>query len=785
MWKQFLAAMAVLAILSTSAMALTVDPSGGGTGSTVSYIDNFLVSPSVPFDPVDGSATVSFDLAYTADIYAYVMDENFLIVATLANYQTTVAGQVSYTWHGRVDNLSTGELLPDGAYQVKAFATSNGAILDFDYQDVTLEANAASNVAPVISNLAVDPLNFNAVDGGTTTITFDVSEGTYLTVEIKDGNDVVKTYTSYNGDDWYTASDVHSILWDGEDDSDVDVSDGTYTVSVLAVDANGLTDLETVNVDVLTGSTDNGVIEDFDINPRTDWDPTDEELEIEFELNEDVDDLVVEARKDGKVVEIMDENNAYDGDYEEFWNGEDEDGDYVEGGVWTIYVIADGDVVSQTVELEYVRPEITTAFVTKNEFDPSEGEFTTLVFEVDATAVVTVEIYDGSKRLDTLMDEEEVRKNRYYTVRWDGTDRDGDEVDEGNDYRFKITAENPTDDDVNNVETVDVDVEEDRVSNNKSNATNDYTDPVVFDEDGDTSIEVSYCIDEAAEVYLAIYDGTSTSGSPEIELLDYVYQSAGCHTVEWNGKDDDNKDLDEGVNSYKLITKIGSYKDTETGKFVVGNAGTLVDDTPAPFYESECYNYYWDLNNLADDNELCQAIAWGTEYGIWDGYPDGTFKPYDVINRAEVLKVALETFDVGLFPLSGTDEGFSDVSPYAWYMPYVRTAKFYSMFDGYPDGTARLSDQINRVELLKILLEASAKFTSYEFADAMASSIYADVDPNGSDWYYAYADTAYRYELYDVVENNGMEYLYPGNLAERGEVALLLYRMHKAGLLND
>ncbi|MFH1534028.1 MAG: S-layer homology domain-containing protein [Nitrospirota bacterium] len=784
MWKKFLASMAVLAILSTNAMAVSID-GGANAGQVTDYISNFVVSPE-PFDPVSVDATVSFDLLQAADVYAYVMDSNWDIVATLANYENTIASQVSYTWTGRVGNSATGALLPDGQYQVKVFAVdpaNNAIVLDFDYQDAHLDAQAVQGVAPQITNLAVDPINFNAVDGGTTMITFDVSEGAYLTVEVKDGSSVVKTYTTYDGNDWYTATDDHSILWDGENDSSVVVFDGTYSVAVTAVDANGLTDVETVDVEVLTGSTNNGVIEDFFVNPRTDWDPTDEELEIEFELTEDVDDLVIEARKDGEVVEIMDENNAYDGDYEEFWNGEDEDGDYVEGGVWTIYVMADGDVVSQTVEVVYVRPEITTAFVTKNEFDPSEDEFTTLVFEVDATAVVTVEVYDGSKRIVTLMDEEEVRKNQYYTVRWYGIDNDGDEVDEGNDYRFKITAENPTDDDINDVETVDVDVEEDRVSNDKSNATNDYTDPVVFDEDGYNSIEVSYCIDEGAEVYLAIYDGTSTSGTPQIELLDYVAQSAGCHTVEWNGKDDSGHDLDEGVNSYKLITKIGSYKDTETGKFVVGSAG-VVEDEPTPFYDSECYWYYWDLSNLNNDSELCQAIAWGTEYGIWDGYPDGTFRPNDVINRAEVLKVALQAFSVGIFPSSGTDEGFSDVDPNAWYMPYVRTAKFYGMFHGYPDGTARLDNQINRVELLKIVLEASSKFTTYDFDQALATAMYDDVDASGSDWYYDYASTSYMYELYDIDYNvNGFQYLYPGDLAERGEVALLLYRMHKAGLL--
>jgi flagellar hook assembly protein FlgD len=788
MWKKFLAVTAVLAILSTNAMALSM---GGdvNAGQVTDYISNFVVSPE-PFDPVnDGAATVSFDLLNDADMYAYVMDSNSSIVATLADYQASTVGAVSYTWYGTTGNTSTGALLADGEYQVKAFAVDpldNAVVLDFDFAVLHLDAQNPQGGAPVISNLDADPDVFSVYDGETTNISFEVSEDAYLTVEVRDGGTAVKTYTNYDGNDWYTTSDVHSILWDGEDNNGVDLADGTYTVYVYAVDSSSLTDTETFEVQLNIGSSSNGVIEDFDINPRTDWDPSDDELEIEFELSDDVDDLTVEAIKDGEVIEIMDENNADDGDYEELWDGTDEDGDYVEEGIWTIRVTADGDVVSLTTEVDYYTPQIITAFVTKSSIDVERGEFTNLVFEIDEDAVVTVEIYDGSRREATLMDEEEVESDTFYAVMWDGSDNDGDEMDEG-DYYFKITAENPVDDDIYSTETVDVDIDEDDISDSKSNATNDFTDPVVFDENGDGAIEVSYCLDQSADVYLAVYDGTSTTGTPEIELLDYAYQTAGCHTVAWNGKDDKGRDLEEGVNSYKLITKIGSYKDTETGKFAVGEAGDADTDPELPpyFYDANCNYYYSDLFSLDTTSELCQAIAWGTDYGIWDGYPDGSFKPYDVINRAEVLKVALETFNVEIMPTSGTSEGFSDVSPYAWYMPYVRTAKFYGMFDGHPDGTARLSEQINRVELLKVILEASDRFTNFDLDDNLIAQIYADVDSSGSDWYYRYANTSYQYSLYDTVKVDGQEYLYPGYLSYRGDVAILLYRMYNAGLLTN
>jgi hypothetical protein len=88
---------------------------------------------------------------------------------------------------------------------------------------------------------------------------------------------------------------------------------------------------------------------------------------------------------------------------------------------------------------------------------------------------------------------------------------------------------------------------------------------------------------------------------------------------------------------------------------------------------------------------------------------------------------------------------------------------------------------------LKFVLEASDEFTSYEGLSTgfYGSEDYADVDPADSDtaWFYNYANTAYEYELYNTYFINGQEYLNPSRLVERGEVALLFYRMHKAGLM--
>ena len=780
--------MAIVGIMSTSVVAADIDVTPGD-GQDAGVISSFTATDS--FNPSKGeSASLTFTLDQSADVLLYVIDKNYNILHQALNYSTVSPATHIYTWNG----ISGGQAVADGTYYAKIYTKVAGATIGVleGVEEIVVTSSDTPVVGdgPQITNLEAVPSSFDPAENEDTEISFDVSEGANVTVNIKDGSTVVRTFSAYDGTDWFTTSEDHSISWNGKNNIGNYLSVGTYTVYVEATNDDG-TNSATTTVNVVDeGPASSGVIKDFKLDPKNTWDPADEELEIDFELTDEVKSLTVDAKKGNKVIEILDDEYADDEDYEEEWDGTDEDGDYVDEGTWEIIVRADGDKISRTIEVKYEKPEITEAFVTKESFDPSEDEFTNLVFKVDATAVVTVDVYQGSKKEFTLVDEQDVKKNRYYAVEWDGMDEDGDEVDEGKNWKFKITAESPTDNDVYDYTTVEVDVEEDDVSDKKANVTNDYTAPIVLDEDNDDEMEITFCLDEDAEVTVEIYDGFSTGGSEEAQLLDDVEHDKGCYTYSWDGTDDKGKSLHDDVYTYKIISAVGSHKDTEVGHFVIGNAGDInggggstPSPDPDPDFEGECANYYWDLGYMANNNELCEAIAWVTEEGIFQGYADGSFKPYQNINRVEVTKVILEAFNVDLFPMDGSTLGFSDVEPFGWYMPYVRTAKFYGMLTGDANGsTLRPGDYVNRVELLKIALQASEAFTGYEFATGYYyPGSYADAD--AGTWFYDYANAAYQYELYAPYVAGGQEYLLPSNYVERGEVALLLFRMSEAGLL--
>ncbi len=853
MWKKFLAVMAISGLLaSSSAFAIDANPEVPQPTSS-GVVTNFKVTP-ITFNPGKAeSVKVDLTLTEAADVYAYAVNANDQVVATFANFAATPAGAVSYTWLGKVGNVSTGDALVDGSYTVKVFASQQGAIKGTGSQKVTVTSTTtpppvnppvnppSSATAPEVKNLSASPSTFSASSSEDTEISFTVTKDAYLTVEVKNGTTVVKTFSDYDGNDFYKSTSTHSVNWNGTDKDGNTVADGAYTVSVKAKNDDGehtVTTAVTVSKDCPLSD---GVIEDFCTDPSQSWDPTSTELEIEFELNSDVNSLTIEAKKGNQVIEIIDVDEADDGDYQEEWDGTDDDGDYVDEGTWEITLRADGDKVTKKVTVDYDNPEFVSAFVTKESFDPSEDEITNLVFKVNTSSDVTVDLYQGSKKELTLLDEEGVKKNKWYAVSWDGTDNDGEEVDLGKDWKFKVTAENTTDQKIESVKTVEIDVEEDDVSDKKTNVTNDYTVPVIYDEDtGAYSVQLSYVLDDEAEVFAAIYEGMSSTGKEKVELLDYVAQTAGSHTIDWNVTDKNGKQLKDGIYTYKIISRTDSgQKDTEIGRFVVGNAGNYVDgpnppnppetaacndgldndgDGYADFYGTYYYGAdagcestedndewndvlpwppyptpstcggYSDTSKIATNNwEMCAAIEWVTTMGIFNGYADGTFGTYNNINRAEVLKVVLEAFPGAyILPKDGENQGFSDIDKDAWYMPYVRTAKFYGIMSGYPDGTAKLSNNINRVEFLKFVLESAEEFAGYSIPK-YAYTNFKDVDFSDpkQDWFKDYAGVAWTMYLFDSEYDyeSGKQYLRPADFVQRGEVALVLYKLYQNGVL--
>lgn len=89
------------------------------------------------------------------------------------------------------------------------------------------------------------------------------------------------------------------------------------------------------------------------------------------------------------------------------------------------------------------------------------------------------------------------------------------------------------------------------------------------------------------------------------------------------------------------------------------------------------------------------------ERRIAQGYPDGTYRPEQPINRAEFVKILMESRS-GLSYLP-TANCFPDVGN-EWFSPHVCLAKHDGILEGYPDGTFRPAHLINIAEAAKIIV---------------------------------------------------------------------------------
>ena len=704
-------------------------------------------------------------------------------------------------WDGEDD--SSGDLVDPSQgselYSVKlsVLTTTGTAVSD----PVTFKVAYDSTDRPTIEDAEVDPSTFDP-DDESVDITFwhdgdvddDIEADVWVEIQETDGT-VVRTFSDYNGDS-IDAEDEQTVEWDGDRTSGSQLSNGDYKVYIRTENSAGV-DVEYLNItiddDGVSVPSSNSHISGIDLDPSSTYEPAeDEELVIEYKIKKDLDELKIYAVKGGDEIELYDEDDEdeIEEDIDEYtitWDGTDDNDDYVEAGTWRIRFeskVGSTELeAEETIKLKFEEPKIDEFELSKEEIDPDLGETVFIIFKTDEDAEVDIFVYEDGEEEDEIEEDMEVEGDRWYAVEWDadGYDADDDDLD----IEIKLVAKTVGGSESDS-EKIDIDFDEDDVSSSKSNITNDYISPAAA-ESGDT-MSLFYELEDDADVTITIHKGTSSSGSKVIELLDDVEQSGDDYEIEWDGKDDDGDELNDGFYTYKIVSKDKSTE-TETGLFAIGDTGdgdssssdndgdissnvkiVSGDGSTSGGTSGECGGYS-DVSGYSDN---CEAIAWVTSDEIFNGYDDGTFKPYQSINRAEVLKVLMEGLGMSILPADYTNLGFIDVDANAWYMPYIKTAKMAGIFRG--DGgtsTARPGDTINRAELLKLTFETLNSSTGY--VSSSCSSTYSDVP--ASAWYRTYACSAKSHGIFNSTILNASK------LSTREEVAQMLYDLHLDGII--
>ncbi len=164
----------------------------------------------------------------------------------------------------------------------------------------------------------------------------------------------------------------------------------------------------------------------------------------------------------------------------------------------------------------------------------------------------------------------------------------------------------------------------------------------------------------------------------------------------------------------------------------------LLDDKSASSSQAKTFKDVKAKDWYAD------PVAYASYRGIVSGYPDGTFKPNAPISRAEFASIAARFADLTKTePLS-----FSDVAKGNWAYNSIAKASSQGWLSGYPDGTFRPNNKINRAEVTSItnrMLGRKADLDSIAKNPGQVVS-YKDVDKDA--WWYG-----------DIMEaSNGHDY---------------------------
>ena len=160
------------------------------------------------------------------------------------------------------------------------------------------------------------------------------------------------------------------------------------------------------------------------------------------------------------------------------------------------------------------------------------------------------------------------------------------------------------------------------------------------------------------------------------------------------------------------------------------------------------------FSDVPREHAHAEAIAFVKEHGIVSGYDDGTFRPEQTINRVELLKILVES-EHREEPVCSLDFKYLDTMPEAWYQRYVQVASCLEIVDGYPDGSF--------LPAAPVLLTEASKMISKAFG-------YTN-DSTSLVWYDNYVrNLSVRGALPTTIETIDAE-------LNRGQVAEMIYRL--------
>ncbi|MBU1992180.1 S-layer homology domain-containing protein [Patescibacteria group bacterium] len=727
------------------------------------------------FNPKNGESTnITFNLNTTAYYSVAVLDSpNETLVKNIVSTEYAPgSGDYTETWNGKT---SSGTYVSAGPYTIKITA-KNSSGEDIDWTKVTVDypATTPTLTKPTISGLTASPKTFDPKKGETSTIKFDLDKAALYYADILKSGVVIDNIAQ--GVSVLKAGE-YAEKWNGQNLSNTYAEEGSYLVRVKAQNDAGWADpaYAVLYVDYpteqkpLTGDAP-VITNDYAYpNPFT---PSSQSTKIYYTLNTSAK-ITVSTLSGTDTKVLKDSKLEGPGTYFAAWDGKNAAGTAVPNGSHVYKIVATNDD-GYDVELGTVDtagggvvipaagvPYLYNVYVDPYIFDPVD-EDVKICYTVANTANISIAVTDGEVMIRKVLDGTPRDKGTYCET-WNGKGTSGSFANPGT-YNVKVYAENSKGSDVA-FTILQVNLGQYYTPTDAPDILDVSIEPDPFNPVLESEAMIYYQINKKGAINLTIED---LAGNHKKTLIDGIVKNQGTHWVKWYGEDKFGNLLPGGEYRVKVEAWNVYGMDIYRKKFFVGlgGPGTVII---APG------NMCAGFSDVAIGSPYCDAITRMKQYGIFSGYDDGTFRPNQPINRAETVKVILLALNKTVIGPDGTNLGFWDVDPFGWYTSYLRTARVHGIIHGYPDGSFKAGNTINRVELLKIFLEATELNIPY-----CSGQPYPDV-PNDNPWYLKYACFVKHYNLISVDKFGRLN---PASPMKRGDVADLFYRAQIQGLFD-
>lgn len=169
--------------------------------------------------------------------------------------------------------------------------------------------------------------------------------------------------------------------------------------------------------------------------------------------------------------------------------------------------------------------------------------------------------------------------------------------------------------------------------------------------------------------------------------------------------------------------------------------------------------------DVVEDHYNYEAVEYLAGKKVVNGYPNGTFGPENLVNRAEAMKMITLAIKISV---SGEFEIlFPDVKKEDWFFSYVMAAKKSGIIKGYADGKFKPQNPVTLAEALKMLIES---------VDVELPKVTKDifVDVKEDDWFAPYMLYAKTNNLIFADARGGVQ---PNQSLNRAAFAEIVYRM--------